>query len=217
MAYDVALPFSFPSWTQPMTEPSTVAAPMAVPLAPTEISIRPATPNDDRWVEHLQELAFGPGRFARAAFRVRERFPVDKSLSRIAEIGGERVSSVLMTPISIGGINGYLLGPLATDPDFRNRGAARALVRAVTREALAREKGEFVLLVGDPPYYGPLGFVPTTRGAIGFPGPVDPARVLVHAADSTLAVRLSGEVAAFINESAEGDQAWTAGGSQSLT
>ena len=181
-----------------MTESSASAAPVAAPLPATQIAIRPARPEDDAWIDYLQELAFGPGRFARAAFRVRERFAIDKSLSRIAEIDGVRVSSVLMTPISVGGINGYLLGPLATDPAYRNRGAARALVRQVTREALARGAGSFVLLVGDPPYYGPLGFAPTQPGAIVFPGPVDPRRVLVHSDDATLAQRLQGEVAAFI-------------------
>ena len=120
-----------------------------------------------------------------------------------------------MTPISVGGINGYLLGPLATDPAYRNLGAGKALVREVTQMALARGDGGFVLLVGDPPYYGPLGFAPTRSGAIVFPGPVDPARVLVHAADSTLAMRLEGEVAAFIGKLSEGNAAWATGGSRS--
>lgn len=181
-----------------MTKPTAAAAQAVAPVVPPGIAIRPATSDDDAWVEHLQALAFGPGRFARAAFRVRERFAVDKSLSLVAEIGGARVSSVLMTPISVGGTNGYLLGPLATDPAFRNRGAGKALVREVSRLALARGAGKFVLLVGDPPYYGPLGFMPTRLGAITFPGPVDPARVLVHSPEVTLAAKLEGEVAAFI-------------------
>lgn len=180
-----------------MNNASAAAAPAAAPVPATDILIRPATPDDDWWVEHLQELAFGPGRFARAAFRVRERHVIDKSLSRIAEIDGVRVSSVLMTPISVGGTNGYLLGPLATDPGYRNRGAAKALVREVSRLALTRKTAAFVLLIGDPPYYGPLGFKPTVPFAVTFPGPVDPARVLVHSDNPTLAMRLAGEVAAF--------------------
>lgn len=180
-----------------MTEPAlTPAQPTAHPI-PADVTIRVATPDDDEWVEHLQALAFGPGRYARAAFRVRERFPIDPDLSLIAEIGGVRVSSVWMTPISLSGLNGYLLGPLATDPAYRNRGAGKALVREVSRLALARGDGTYVLLVGDPPYYGPLGFMPVQLGAICFPGPVDPARVLVHSPDPTLAMRLVGDVAAF--------------------
>lgn len=158
---------------------------------------RLATAADDQFVEDLQALAFGPGRFARTAFRVRERFAIDKSLSLIAEIGGVPVASVWMTPISVGGIDGYLLGPLATDPNYRGRGAGKLLVKQVSEMALARGEGSFVLLVGDEPYYGPLGFAKTTHGAIQFPGPVDPARVLLHSADHTLALRLAGPIAAF--------------------
>jgi predicted N-acetyltransferase YhbS len=61
--------------------------------------------------------------------------------------------------------------------------------------ALERDPGNFVLLVGDPPYYVPLGFVPVKPGAIRFPRPVDPARVLVYSPDDTLAGRLQGSVA----------------------
>jgi predicted N-acetyltransferase YhbS len=181
-----------------MSMPSLQAAAAGPPQRLDPVS-RFATPADDQFVEALQALAFGPGRFARTAFRVRERFPIDKSLSLIAEIGGKPVSSVWMTPISVGGCNGYLLGPLATDPEYRGQGAGKLLVREACRLALELERRdvEFVLLVGDEPYYGPLGFARTTHGAIQFPGPVDPARVLVHAPDATLATRLAGPIAAF--------------------
>jgi predicted N-acetyltransferase YhbS len=173
------------------------AAPAAPPLPYGQPAFRHATPDDDVFVENLQALAFGPGRFARTAFRVRERFPIDTSLSLIGEIGGKAVASVWMTPISVGGTDGYLLGPLATDPVYRGLGAGKLLVREACREALARGQGSFVLLVGDEPYYGPLGFARTTPGAIQFPGPVDPNRVLLHSADPALAVTLKGKIAAF--------------------
>lgn len=160
-------------------------------------TVRFATADDARFVEDLQAIAFGPGRFARTAFRVRERFPIDPSLSLIAEVNGMPCGSVWMTPVSVGGIDGYLLGPLATHPDFRRRGAGKLLAREVTRIALERGVGQFVLLVGDRDYYCPLGWVPTEPGAIGFPGPVDPMRVLAFANDPTLALRLKGPIRAF--------------------
>ena len=168
----------------------------AVP-SPSHAVVRLATPDDDQFVEELQALAFGPGRFARTAFRVRERFPIDTSLSLIGELDGRPVASVWMTPISVGDSDGYLLGPLATDPAHRGRGAGKLLVREVTARALARGEGSFVLLIGDEPYYGPLGFAATTPGAVEFPGPVDPRRVLLHSADPGLALRLAGPIAAF--------------------
>jgi predicted N-acetyltransferase YhbS len=180
-----------------MIASSVHSAPQAAPSQLSLPTVRFATQADDHFVEELQALAFGPGRFARTAFRVRERFPIDKSLSLIAEIDGQPVASVWMTPISVGGIDGYLLGPLTTDPAYRGRGAGKLLVKEVSALALARGEGSFVLLVGDEPYYGPLGFAPTTPGAIQFPGPVDPKRVLLHSADQTLALRLSGPIAAF--------------------
>lgn len=183
-----------------------IASPLSASAMSSTASGQPvarlATREDDQWVEDLQALAFGPGRFARTAFRVRERFPIDTSLSLVAEIDGVPVASVWMTPISVSGTNGYLLGPLATNPDYRGRGAGKLLVREVSRMALSRGEGSFVLLVGDEPYYGPLGFAKTTHGAIQFPGPVDPARVLLHAADPELATRLAGPIAAFAHKDA---------------
>jgi predicted N-acetyltransferase YhbS len=158
---------------------------------------RLATPEDDLWIDQLHAIAFGPGRFSRTAFRVRERFPIDPSLSLVAEVDGTPAGAVWMTPISVGGVDGYLLGPLATHPNFRKRGAGKLLCREVVRMALARGEGKFVLLVGDRDYYMPLGFEATTLGAIEFPGPVDPSRVLAYSPDPRLATSLAGPIAAF--------------------
>ncbi|HVY50557.1 MAG TPA: N-acetyltransferase [Devosia sp.] len=177
---------------QSIYQPAPSAPPQ--PHAPTW---RLASPEDDSFVEDLQALAFGPGRFARTAFRVRERFPIDKSLSLIAEVDGIPCGSVWMTPISIGGIDGYMLGPLATHPEFRKRGVGKMLAREVTRLALARGQGSFVILIGDRDYYCPLGWQPTTLGAVKWPGPVDPERVLLYSEDKTLAGRIKGRIAAF--------------------
>ncbi len=166
----------------------------AIPT-PNALSIRPETPHDADWVDALHEVSFGPGRFARAAYRVREQIGVDPAFSYIAEVGGERAASVRMTPISIGGTTGYLLGPLMTDPQFRKQGAGRALVKHVCDLALARPDVAYVVLVGDFAYYGPLGFVRTVPDFIVFPGPVDPARILIYTPDAALSEHLAGEVA----------------------
>jgi predicted N-acetyltransferase YhbS len=174
---------------QPMSE--------AAPSGPAVPVVRLATPEDDHFVEELQAIAFGPGRFARTAFRVRERFPIDPTLSLISEVNGASSGAVWMTPISVGGVDGYLLGPLATHPSYRRLGAGKLLTREATRMALERPGVDFVLLVGDQDYYMPLGFEKTTEGAIIFPGPVDPTRVLLQSHDPTLATRLAGPIAAF--------------------
>lgn len=161
-----------------------------------QLVVRRETCADLGWIEKLHATAFGPGRFARSAFRVREAFKRDKTLSLVAEFVGKPVGSVWMTPISLSGENGYLLGPLATDPAFRNKGAGRLLVSEASKLALAREQGNFVLLVGDAPYYQPLGYVPAIAGGVVFPGPVDPERILVHCRIPEHANVLKGKIGA---------------------
>ncbi|MEX0628317.1 MAG: N-acetyltransferase [Cucumibacter sp.] len=177
-----------------------VAAPPPPPAPDfiAQLTVRRANGADRDWIEALHRLSFGPGRYARAAFRVRERIDPDPALSFLADFQGKPVASVMMTPIAVGGALGYLLGPLATDPAHRNKGAGRLLVGHATEAADADPTSQFVLLVGDEPYYGPLGFKPTVGGAVGFPGPVDPARILVHC-DAALIARLKGSVGARTN------------------
>ena len=133
--------------------------------------------SDAASVEALQHRAFGPGAYARAAFRVREQAPHDRALSFLTELNGALVGSVRMTPIAIGGARGLLLGPLVVDPPHKGRGYGKALMRRAV--AAAAEAGwPFIILVGDAPYYWPFGFKPLPPGRVAMPGPVDPARLL---------------------------------------
>lgn len=128
-------------------------------------------------IERLNDAAFGPGRFARTAYRLREGVAHDPTLSFVAIWRGGLVGSVRLTPIAIGAFDALLLGPLAVHPCAANRGIGRRLVRVAVEEARAQGH-RLVLLVGDLSYYGPLGFSPVWQNAITLPGPVDPGRVL---------------------------------------
>ena len=148
-------------------------------------------PGDVPLIEALHADAFGPGRFARTAFRLREGVPPHPDLSFVALAGGRLVASVRLTPITIGGGPALLLGPLAVTPEFKGRGAGKRLVRLALETA--RSGGHrLVLLVGDEPYYGPLGFTRLPPGAVTLPGPVDPARVLVASLAPNAAIGLRG-------------------------
>lgn len=71
-----------------------------------------------------------------------------------------------------------LLGPLAVLPSKRDLGIGKALLAKGV--AAAFEAGEaFVLLVGDLPYYAPVGFKVVPFGSMMMPGPVDPSRLLM--------------------------------------
>jgi predicted N-acetyltransferase YhbS len=128
-------------------------------------------------IECINREAFGPGRYTRAAERVREQGAHDPRLSFIALDDGVVVASVRLTPIDAGGVPGHLLGPLAVRSSHKNRGIGRELVR-IAVAASQRTGIDCVILVGDPPYYQPLGFEPVPRGTLSFPGPVDSARIL---------------------------------------
>jgi predicted N-acetyltransferase YhbS len=135
------------------------------------------TPAHDSEIETIHAQAFGPGRFARAAFRIREGGPHDLTLSRVACVEGKVVASVRLTPIVIGMTPALLLGPLAVMPDYMNRGIGRALMKESLE--LAKNAGhQLVLLVGDEPYYGPFGFKVMPVGSVQFPAPVDQTRIL---------------------------------------
>jgi predicted N-acetyltransferase YhbS len=141
-------------------------------------AIRPETDGDASVLSELSAQAFGPGRFARSAYRVREGVPPVQALSLCAVVDERLVGGIRFTAIRIGGAQGaLLLGPLVVDPAVAGQGFGRALVQ----EGLMRAKAEgfhLVLLVGDMPYYGRFGFEPVPPGQITLPGPVDPARLL---------------------------------------
>lgn len=143
-------------------------------------------------IDSINEEAFGPGRFVRAAERVREQGPHDPRLSFIAMMDDTVVGSVRMTPVMAGSVMGHLLGPLAVRPSFKNLGIGKELVRISVAEAL-RQGSEAVVLVGDAPYYGPLGFEPV-KARLRFPGPVDAARILVASNRDDTQDRLQGTI-----------------------
>jgi predicted N-acetyltransferase YhbS len=135
------------------------------------------TPDDAEAIEHLNERVFGPGRFARTAYRIRERADPDPSLSFVARVGTLMVGAIAMTPIVIGEAKALLLGPLIVEPVFRSQGIGEALV-ARSLEAAKAQGCKLVILVGDEPYYARVGFRRVPAGRIVLPGPVDPARLL---------------------------------------
>jgi|GEM_PF-135050 len=130
-------------------------------------------------VESLLDEAFGPGRFAKTAYRLREGTVPVPELSFVALRDGVPVGAVRLSPITIGGTDALFLGPLVVHPDHKNRGYGLSLMNRALDAA--KELGHrLVVLVGDAPYYARANFVQIPPGQVELPGPVDPNRLLAH-------------------------------------
>jgi predicted N-acetyltransferase YhbS len=147
-------------------------------MKPGLFTYRHEQPDDASAIDALHADAFGPGRFARAAYRLREGVAHDPALSFVAHDGERMIASVRMTAIAIGARPALLLGPLVVKPGYKGQGAGRALARMAVKAA-GGAGHKVVMLVGDLDYYAPLGFSRLRRYQITLPGPVDPDRVLV--------------------------------------
>ncbi len=159
--------------------------------------LAPERAADAPLVEGLIARAFGPGRYAKAAERVREGSRFIPELSFVAWRAGTAVGCVRLWAIAVGDAPALLLGPFAVEGRLRGEGIGRALI-ARACEAAAAAGHRLVLLVGDEPYYGPLGFSAAPARAVRLPGPVDQRRVLVAALAPGAAEGLAGPVRAAV-------------------
>jgi predicted N-acetyltransferase YhbS len=150
----------------------------AASMSELSLTISPETVNDAQAIERLHERTFGPGRFVLSAYRLREHVDHVMDLSFTARIGTLLVGSVRQLPVCIGDTRALLLGPLTVEPPFRGRGVGRALLDRALKDAKAKGH-RLVVLVGDEPYYGRLGFKTVPKGRATMPGPVDYGRLLV--------------------------------------
>jgi predicted N-acetyltransferase YhbS len=157
---------------------------------------RPQTPDDLPAVDALHEESFGPGRFARTAYRIREAARVPPAIALTAWDGALLIGAIQFSAISIGGKRGAaLLGPLAIAPAYKNKGCGLRLMLDGLAEA-ERLGFELVVLVGDLPYYQRVGFGIIPNGQIALPGPADPARFLAAELKAGALSQFSGMVAA---------------------
>ena len=146
-----------------------------------DIKIRPLLADDLAAVAALHAEAFGPGRFSRTAYRVREGAADVSPHCHVATRATELVGAVSMTKISVGKVaSHWLLGPLAVHSSDTNKGLGQRLITAALQSVTSHATPQAtIILVGDLAYYSRLKFEAIPRGHITMPGPVDPARLLI--------------------------------------
>jgi predicted N-acetyltransferase YhbS len=142
------------------------------------VVIQPEPSDAAPQIEALLDRAFGPGRHAKTAERLREgRLPAD-GLSFVAADAGMLVGIIRFWHVRIGGgVDALLLGPVAVADGHRQRGLGGALIRRGLAAAKRLAHGA-VLLVGDEPYYRRFGFRADLTRRLALPGPVDRGRFL---------------------------------------
>jgi predicted N-acetyltransferase YhbS len=162
----------------------------------SSLIVRPAALHDAAQIGALHERVFGPGRFARTAYRIREGAPLVSRFCLVSEREDRLIAAVRFTEVTIGGRPGaVLLGPLAVVPDCAGQGFGRQLV-SLGLEAAKRAGVRLAVLVGDEPYYGRFGFKPVPADRIRLPGPADPARILAAELEAGALAAYSGVVRA---------------------
>ena len=155
--------------------------------------IREERPSDAAAIDALVERSFGPGRFAKSAYRLREGVDPVAQLSFVAVEAGAFRASVRFWPIWVGAEKALLLGPLAVQSDQRGRGIGIALMK---HGIAAAHKTDYscIVLVGDEPYYVRAGFTRLPAGRVQFPGPVDASRILGLSLQPNALLTLNGEI-----------------------
>ncbi len=140
------------------------------PARPAPLRIEIEVSADAAAVEGLVLAAFGPGRFAKTAERLRERARIAAGF--VVREDGRIIGSVRLWAITVGGEPALFLGPIAVSADSRRAGLGADLVQACVDHA--GDTG--ILLVGDLPWFGRFGFRPAPD--VRLSGPVDQRRVL---------------------------------------
>ena len=164
---------------------------MSLAIAQALPPIATERPEDAPLVEALVLRAFGPGRFAKAAERLREGRAPTYALSFTAWDGRRLIGCARQWTVRVGETPAIFFGPIAVDPAWRSHGLGAALTERAC-EAAAAAGHAVIVLVGDMPLFGPLGVAVAPR--VTMPGPVDPRRVLARALVEGAADGLEGMV-----------------------
>src|SRR5438105_3631086 len=128
--------------------------------------IRPERPPDSKEIAAVVAAAFGSQREADLVDAIRASPEYIPDLSLVADEDGEIVGHVMISFTALDDGTSrhriFHLSPLAVAPTRQRCGIGSALVDAVSDAATAFG-AEFVVLEGDPRFYGRLRFEPSSR------------------------------------------------------
>ena len=137
------------------------------------MSVRPASTADYAAVARLLADAFGGPGEARLVELIRASDGHLPDLELVADLDGEVVGHILLSPVRVGGAAALALAPMAVAPAHQRRGIGSALVRAGVERAAARPEAAVVVL-GHPEYYPRFGFERASAYGVEPPWPEIP-------------------------------------------
>jgi predicted N-acetyltransferase YhbS len=153
------------------------------------IALLPLDSVDPEAVETLLDQAFGPGRRARTAYRVRVgTTPIPELSFAAVEEDGTLIGTIQCWPVELacdggGTVPMVMVGPVAVQPEMQQGGIGRALMARMLEAAdsCALPGCDALMLIGDPEYYGRFfGFVADLTGGWRLPGPFEQRRLLAR-------------------------------------
>lgn len=147
--------------------------------------LRPLSAVDPSEIEALLDAAFGTDRHERTAYKVRAGLAPIADLSFTAFRDGKLAGSLQSWPVALAGADGsndtlVMVGPVAVRPDLQGQGVGKLMTRTVAERL--DEAGLSAMMIGDPEYYAPYGFLSGPAGQWAMPGPVAPHRILLRPA-----------------------------------
>lgn len=155
----------------------------------TLATLIPLADIDSALIEDVLDAAFGPDRFARTAYKVREGTEWLPGLSFAALDEGEHIAGTIQCwPVALNDESGrahpmIMVGPVAVLPGLQGQGYGKALVTA-SLTAIDPRAPLPQVMIGDLDYYGRFfGFSAAHTGGWKLPGPWDPARLLCRTAN----------------------------------
>ncbi len=138
----------------------------------SKVTIRAEQPGDVEQVREVVTRAFSQSELGhhgegQLVDRLRQSCP--EAVSRVAELAGEVVGHILLTPVVIEAEDrlwyGMGLAPMAVSPELQSRGVGSQLVEAGLAALRAADQ-PFVVVLGHPEYYPRFGFEPASRYGI---------------------------------------------------
>ncbi|MEO1679946.1 MAG: N-acetyltransferase [Pseudomonadota bacterium] len=139
------------------------------------MELEPEGPEDWWEVEALYDLCFAPGREALSSYRLRDDVAPISALCRLGRDEGAVVCAIRAWPVRIGRAGAALVGPVAVHPIRQGEGLGALMLADLAARAEAAGWGR-LLLVGDLPYYGRIGF--QRLDGVEMPPPTNPDRIL---------------------------------------